>query len=134
MRVKLRVRRASGPMLKAGAYQIAGGLARHAAAMPNTGCRHMRLDMRERRLNRLPMRFDQPPVACNLGHDRHRLRCAEGHIPAGTMFELAVANRAEPLACHFPVEPFAASIAIDVTPQPKLLPHRNRKKAVYGKN
>lgn len=67
--MQLRVLRPAGPMLEAGDDEIARRLAGHAAAMPHAGRGHMRLDMRERGLHRLPMCLDQPPVARDLGHD-----------------------------------------------------------------
>src|SRR3546814_16612900 len=74
-------------MLEAGDDEIAGCLTRHIAAMPDTGRGHMRLDMPKRRFYRVAMRRDQSTVTRDLGHDRHRLGGAQGHIPSGAMLK-----------------------------------------------
>src|SRR3546814_1751165 len=95
VRMKLRVMRAAGAMLEAGDYEIAGGLAVHRSAVADAGGSHMPLNMGHRGPDGLAMRRDQSPVARDLGHDRHRLGRAQGHVPAGAVFQLSVPNGAK---------------------------------------
>jgi len=69
MGMKLRVLRAAGAMLETGNYKIVGRFAGYGAAVANAGCCHMLLNMGKRGFDRSAMRRNQPPVACNLGHD-----------------------------------------------------------------
>src|SRR3546814_2135318 len=85
----------SSDLLEAGDNEIAGGLAGHGPAVPDTGGGHMLLDMGHCGSDRLPMRRDQAPVARHLGHDRHRLGRAQGHVPAGAMLKLPVPKGAK---------------------------------------
>src|SRR3546814_18308901 len=105
--MKLRVMRAAGAMLEAGDYEIAGGLAVHRSAVADAGGSHMPLNMGHRGPDGLAMRRDQSPVARDLGHDRHRLGRAQGHVPAGAVFHLSVPNGATLLACNLAVQQIA---------------------------
>src|SRR3546814_144286 len=108
-------------MLEAGDDEIAGGLTRHIAARPDTGRGHMRLDMPKRRFYRVAMRRDQSTVTRDLGHDRHRLGGAQGHIPSGAMLKLPVAHRSELPVADPPLEQVAKGIAIDLARQAECL-------------
>src|SRR3546814_936092 len=112
MCVKLRVLGAAGAVLEAGDDQIAGRLTTDGAAIANAGCGHMLLHMRNRGFDRLAMRRNQAPIARHLGHDRHRLGSAQGHIPAGAMLQPAVAIGAKLLVADLAVEQVAELIAV----------------------
>ena len=61
------------------------------------------------------MRPDQAAVARHLGHDRHRLGCAHGHVPAGAVFKFSVADSPELLAIgQLAVEHVAEGVALDL--------------------
>ena len=67
------------------------------------------------------MRRDQSPVARHLGHDRHGLGRAQGHVPAGAVFQLAVARGSQLLVGNLAIQQIPELVAVNIAGQAQLL-------------
>ena len=120
--MELRVLRAAGVMTKTGNNEVAGLVALDRAIFPDPGGSGMALGEGQCHLYRPVVRPDQAAVARHLGHDRHRLGGAHGHVPSGAMLKLAVAGGAELLAIgQLAVEHVAEVVALDLAGKPQFL-------------